>query len=72
MGGLIDDDVLNAFAVVEEPDRVAGTLLRRFGDVMTRMSLYLPYESDPEIGARIAADVHSATSSVIDNRDTPR
>ena len=72
MGGLIDDDVLNAFAVVDAPDRVAGTLLRRFGDVMTRMSLYLPYESDPEIGARIAADVHSATSSVIEDRDTRR
>src|SRR6476620_8196273 len=51
MGDLIDDDVLNAFAVVDEPDRVAGTLLRRFGDVMTRMTLYLPYESDPGIAA---------------------
>jgi len=69
MGDLIDDDVLNAFAVVDEPDRVAGTLLRRFGDVMTRMTLYLPYESDPGIAARIATDVRSATSSAIDNRD---
>jgi probable F420-dependent oxidoreductase len=60
MGTLIDDDVLNAFAVVDEPDQVAAALLRRFGDVMTRMTLYMPYDSAAELGPRIAAAVHSA------------
>jgi hypothetical protein len=60
MGALIDDDVLRAFAVVEEPDRVAGELLRRYGDVMTRMTLYTPYPISPELAARIAAAVQGA------------
>jgi hypothetical protein len=42
---------------------VAEALLHRFGDLVTRMTLYLPYESEPEIGRRIAADVHAATAS---------
>jgi len=39
MGTCIDDEVLAAFAVVAEPDRVAAELLRRYGDVFTRMHL---------------------------------
>jgi probable F420-dependent oxidoreductase len=57
MGALVDDDALAAFAVVEEPDRVAGELLRRYGDVMTRMTLYTPYPIDPALSARIAHDI---------------
>jgi probable F420-dependent oxidoreductase len=57
MGALVDDDVLRAFAVVEEPDRVAGELLRRYGHVMTRLTLYTPYPIRPELTARIAAAV---------------
>jgi probable F420-dependent oxidoreductase len=60
MGTLIDDEVLRAFAVVEEPDRVAGELLRRYGDVMTRLTLYTPYPIDPSLSARIASEVQKA------------
>jgi probable F420-dependent oxidoreductase len=43
MGELIDDDVLNAFAVVAAPSDV-GTLVReRFNDVVRRFSIYAPY-----------------------------
>jgi probable F420-dependent oxidoreductase len=48
MGELIDDDVLAAFAVVAEPEDVAPRLAERYGDVVTRISLYTPYRSDPE------------------------
>jgi probable F420-dependent oxidoreductase len=48
MGDLVDDEVLNTFAVVAEPDAVAAELVKRFGDVATRMSFYAPYKSDPE------------------------
>jgi probable F420-dependent oxidoreductase len=41
MGTCIDDEVLSAFAVVEEPDRVAAELHRRYGDVFTRVHLRL-------------------------------
>jgi len=48
MGTLITDDVLDAFAVSGSPEQVAAGLLRRFGDVATRMSLYTPYEAGPD------------------------
>jgi probable F420-dependent oxidoreductase len=57
MGTIIDDEVLNAFAVVAEPGAVAAELLRRYGDVMTRMSLYTPYALDPAVTAQIVADL---------------
>ena len=60
MGTIIDDDVLNTFAVVAEPGEVAAELLRRYGDVMTRMSLYTPYALDPAVTARIVGDLRAA------------
>jgi probable F420-dependent oxidoreductase len=39
MGGLVDDDVLDAFAVVAEPDRVARRLAERGAGVVTRHSV---------------------------------
>ncbi len=47
MGGAITDDVLDAFAVSGDAAGVAGRLLQRFGDVVTRMSVYTPYQADP-------------------------
>ena len=41
MAELIDDDVLDAFAVVAEPARVADELLGRFGGAVTRLSFYV-------------------------------
>jgi probable F420-dependent oxidoreductase len=46
MGGLIDEDVLGAFAVVAEPDQVADAVLKRYGDVFTRLHLYLKVDLD--------------------------
>ena len=40
MGTLIDDEMLNTFAVVAEPDKVAPELGRRYGDVIDRLSFY--------------------------------
>jgi len=48
MGELIDDEILNTFAVVGEPEQVAPELLKRYGDVVSRISFYTPYRSDPE------------------------
>jgi probable F420-dependent oxidoreductase len=48
MGTLIDDEVLDAFAVVAEPEQVAPQLLGRYGDVIQRVSFYAPYRSDPD------------------------
>ena len=38
MGTLFDDELLAAFAVIEEPDRIAGSIKSRFGDVVDRTS----------------------------------
>jgi probable F420-dependent oxidoreductase len=49
MGGLIDDEMLNAFAVVAEPDQVAAQVLARYGDLFTRLHLYLKIDLDREL-----------------------
>jgi probable F420-dependent oxidoreductase len=46
MGELIDDDMLHAFAVVAEPSQVAAQVLARVGDLVTRVSFYMPYAGD--------------------------
>ena len=44
MGDLISDEVLDAFAVSGAPEEIAELLHRRFGDIVDRISLYMPYE----------------------------
>ena len=60
MGLVIDDEVLHTFAVVAEPGAVAAELLRRYGDLMTRMTLYTPYDIDPATSAQIITDLRAA------------
>jgi len=48
MGEIIDDEVLNAFAVVAPLDKVAAEVKSRFGDVVDRFSFYAPYKVDAE------------------------
>ena len=48
MGRLIDDSILETFAVVGHPDAIAPELGRRYGDVISRISFYAPYETDPD------------------------
>ncbi|MDH3753945.1 MAG: LLM class F420-dependent oxidoreductase [Acidimicrobiia bacterium] len=48
MGDLIDDTMLDEFAVVAEPDQVAAGLSARFGGAVDRVMFYAPYKSDPE------------------------
>jgi probable F420-dependent oxidoreductase len=60
MGKLIDDEVLNTFAVVGEPEQIAPELHRRYGDVINRISFYAPYASDPDRWSRVLADLKAA------------
>ena len=48
MGELITDDILHTFAVVGSPEDIAQGLKERYGDVVSRISFYAPYKSDPE------------------------
>jgi probable F420-dependent oxidoreductase len=48
MGELIDDEMLEAFAVVAPLDEVPARVVARFGDVVDRFSFYTPYRVEPE------------------------
>jgi probable F420-dependent oxidoreductase len=47
MSALISDEILDAFAIVARPEDLPEALHGRFGDIVTRISLYLPYDRDP-------------------------
>ena len=60
MGSLIDDDVLNAFAVVAEPDRLAAEIRRRFDGVVERVSFYTAYQIDGSVWEPVVRQLHAA------------
>ena len=60
MGKLIDDEVLNSFAIVGAPEALAPELRRRFGDVVDRMTFYAPYRSDPDRWRQVLDDLKAA------------
>ncbi len=60
MATLIDDDVLNTFAVVAEPDRVADGLIDRFGGVLDRVGFYLGLSGTDEVKAETIARLRNA------------
>ncbi len=57
MGTLIEDDVLETFAIVAEPAKVAGAIMERYGELVHRISFYAPYESRAELWPPIVADL---------------
>jgi probable F420-dependent oxidoreductase len=44
MGTLITDEIVDAFAVRGRPEEIPGYLERRFGDLVDRISLYMPFD----------------------------
>lgn len=60
MGDLIDDEVLDAFAVVAEtPEQIASGLRARYGGSVQRLSFYAPYQSDPDRWAAVLTELKS-------------
>jgi probable F420-dependent oxidoreductase len=57
MGTLIDDDMLNTFAVVAEPSALAAGIKERFGELITRVMFYAPYAADPDLWVSVMADL---------------
>jgi probable F420-dependent oxidoreductase len=60
MGELIDDEVLAAFAVVAEPDRLGAAVLARFGGLVDRFTFYAPYEHDDALFAPAREELRRA------------
>jgi probable F420-dependent oxidoreductase len=57
MGTIVDDEILNTFAVVGEPEAIGHELNRRYGDCIQRISFYAPYKSDPDRWKQVMADL---------------
>jgi probable F420-dependent oxidoreductase len=60
MGELIDDDVLNAFAIVAPVDEVAARVVERFGGLVDRFGFYTPYRIEDEQLGLILEQVRAA------------
>jgi hypothetical protein len=56
----IDDDVLGEFAILGDPVSAGRELRRRYGDVLTRVSLYQGEDTDPAVLAELATAVRTA------------
>jgi probable F420-dependent oxidoreductase len=54
MTELIEDEILHAFAVVGTPDQVVEEILRRYGDIATRIVLPRPEGADAEVWRRMS------------------
>ena len=51
MVALIDDEMLQTYAVVAPQERLAAALKTRYGDLTDRLSLYLPFGPGEDVGA---------------------
>jgi probable F420-dependent oxidoreductase len=60
MGQALDDEVLDAFAVVAEPDHVAQEMLKRFGSSVQRLSFYAPYKAPSGLFEQILSELKAA------------
>lgn len=54
---LVDDEVLTTLAVVGEIDAVGRGLNERFGDLVDRVTLSLPYQADDQLALDVATAV---------------
>lgn len=62
MTGLIDDEVLTTFAVVAEPKDVGAEIVRRFGKLVDRFTLYTPYPLDDAARADIVEGIKASSA----------
>ncbi|WP_035287297.1 LLM class F420-dependent oxidoreductase [Actinokineospora spheciospongiae] len=60
MAGLVDDEVLHAFAVVGSPAEAAAEVRRRFGDVVDRFTLTTSGAPDPARWSAVRAALREA------------
>ncbi|HRE03044.1 MAG TPA: TIGR03617 family F420-dependent LLM class oxidoreductase, partial [Ilumatobacteraceae bacterium] len=58
LGSLIDDEVLDAFAIVGPLDEIADRIQHRYGDVITRFRFSAPDEDDIARWAHVAGALH--------------
>lgn len=57
MSGLISDEMLGTFAIVEPPERIAGALNARFGDLVQRIGLYTLHDPDAAVWEPVVREI---------------
>ncbi|MEX2505244.1 MAG: TIGR03617 family F420-dependent LLM class oxidoreductase [Egicoccus sp.] len=57
MPGLVDDEVLSAFAVTAPPERLGAAIRDRYGDLADRVSLYTPFQPTADDVAALHRDL---------------
>jgi probable F420-dependent oxidoreductase len=62
---LIDDEMLDTFAVVCEPNELPGMLVKRYAGLVDRLALYLPYipGQRDEAWSELLSGIHAQLSS---------
>jgi probable F420-dependent oxidoreductase len=60
MGERIGDDMLDAFAVVDDPAKVPGRIIERYGDLLDRVSFYARYDMPADELAVMLEGFHRA------------
>lgn len=57
LASYVDDEFLQAFAIMGEPSQIAGMLKQRYGDLADRLSIYAPYAAPDSLWQSIIADI---------------
>lgn len=57
MDALIPDELVREFAVVAEPDQVGQMLVDKYGDKVSRLSIYAPYFAENDLWRSVIADI---------------
>ena len=57
MGERVDDEFVAAFAVTGEPHTIAQQLWDKYGNYADRLSIYAPYQTDPDVWPGIIAEL---------------
>jgi probable F420-dependent oxidoreductase len=59
LGSMIDDQVLNTFAVIGTPEEAIAEVKRRYGDVCTRITMIVPAERDEARWAKLFEELRA-------------
>lgn len=63
MSGLVDDDILETFTVVAEPEHAAEGLVERYRGVADRLWFYAPYQPAPGLLDEITASLRQRATA---------
>jgi probable F420-dependent oxidoreductase len=64
MAGLVDEEVIEAFAVSAEPEQVGKRLIERFGQLVTRVEINQIGVSDPDLALEVGRSVQRAADGL--------